>query len=338
MMNLTSVPTNKPIFVVGSPRSGTSILTWCLGQHSDVFVQEESNWIGRFALQIAVAYGIGTARGERSQLSALDVQIEDFFTFFGTSINALILNHRQKLELKIHQRSKAILTQPSESKVHAAFRITRLQTDLKGRWVDGTPEYSFYICALRKLFPDARFIHIVRDATSVVRSMMNFHRTGGPRLVANEQQAYERWIRTVRACRQAELAYGSQIVRRIPYSDLIAKPEAALRSLLTFLNEPYEPNCLEPLQTRINSSKVPTDFDPSDPQTDPKVVAEAKNLEVELASEPAPAAPSPDIADEMEVEFRARVQHASRLESDNVRALQRIADLEKELDKLKPHS
>src|SRR2546427_10785508 len=85
---------NKPIFIVGSPRSGTSILTWCLGQHSNILVQEESNWIGRLAVQIGAAYELGTARGERSQLSALDVSRADFFARFGASINQLILDQR----------------------------------------------------------------------------------------------------------------------------------------------------------------------------------------------------------------------------------------------------
>ena len=55
------------------------------------------------------------------------------------------------------------------------------------RWVDGTPEYSFYIPGLRKLFPDALFIHIVRDVQAVVHSMLNFHRVGGIQLVPNQQ-------------------------------------------------------------------------------------------------------------------------------------------------------
>src|SRR3954452_18481781 len=90
----------RPVFIVGSPRSGTSVLTWSLGQHSDILVQEESNWIGPLALQLEIAYRVGTARGERSQLSALGVSREEYFSGFGEAIDGIILGQREKLEMR----------------------------------------------------------------------------------------------------------------------------------------------------------------------------------------------------------------------------------------------
>jgi hypothetical protein len=128
------------------------------------------------------------------------------------------------------------------------------------RWVDGTPLYSFYIYGLRKLFPNALFIHIVRDVTSVVRSILNFHRLSGGNVGANEQEAYELWFRSVSACVLAEQAYGAKVVFRLRYAQLTDQPEAAMRDLLNFLGEPYTAQCLTPLQKKITSSDVPLDF------------------------------------------------------------------------------
>src|SRR5437867_13244861 len=89
---------NKPIFVLGSPRSGTSILTWCLGQHPNIIPQEESDWLGLFALDAAVAYERGTARGERGQLSANFIERDEFLSRFGQTIHRLIVGHRRKFE------------------------------------------------------------------------------------------------------------------------------------------------------------------------------------------------------------------------------------------------
>ena len=78
--------------------------------------------------------------------------------------------------------------------------------------------------------------------------------------MANEEEAYKYWLRTVRACLKAEEAYGPHVVYRLRYTDLVDNPESTLRSLLDFLGESYSAKCLEPLSQRINSSNVPEDF------------------------------------------------------------------------------
>ncbi len=291
---------NKPVFVVGSPRSGTSILTWCLGQHPNMFPVPESSWMGDFAVSIAIGYQIGAARGNRSILSGMDIRENELFAAVGESINELILRHRKDLERKRKEKRGPY---PEASGVASAT------SEAKRRWVDGTPEYSLFICGLRKLFPDALFVHIFRDVRAVVRSMLNFHRIAGTHLVPNEEEAYRYWLRTVRACIKAEQAYGSGVVYRIRYADLIDNPEPAMRSLLNFLGEPYTAKCLEPLAQRINSSNVPPDFKADDAATDPAVVKKATRLCAEIEETPQPARASRTTADEMEAAFAERVRY-----------------------------
>ncbi len=301
---------NKPVFVVGSPRSGTSILTWCLGQHPNMFPVPESSWMGDFAISVAIGHQIGAARGDRSILSAMDISQDELFAILGRSINDLILRHRKDLERK--------------------RQVTSEQSEPKGRWVDGTPEYSFHICGLRKLFPDALFVHICRDVRAVVRSMLNFHRIAGTQLVPNEEQAYRYWLRTVSACIKAEQAYGPTVVYRIRYADLIGHPESAMRSLLDFLQERYTANCLEPLGRRINSSKVADDFVADDPATDPALVEQATRLSAELETNPQSSEPSPAAADALETEFQQRTQYVAALDKTCEEAQRLIQVLEKQ--------
>ena len=291
---------NKPIFVVGSPRSGTSILTWCLGQHPNMFPVPESSWMGDLAVSIAIGYQIGAARGNRSILSGMDIREDELFAAVGESINELILRHRKDLERKRKEKRGPY---PEASGVASAT------SEAKRRWVDGTPEYSFHICGLRKLFPDALFVHIFRDVRAVVRSMLNFHRVAGTHLVPNEEEAYRYWLRTVRGCIKGEQAYGPTVVYRIRYSDLIDNPEPAMRSLLNFLGEPYTAKCLDPLAQRINSSNVPPDFKADDAATDPAVVKKATRLCAEIEETPQPASASCTAADEMEAAFAERVRY-----------------------------
>jgi Sulfotransferase family len=331
---------NKPIFVVGSPRSGTSILAWCLGYHPNIFPVPESNWMGDFAVNVAKSYQVGAARGILSILSAMGISRDEFFSYIGRSINSLVLNHRCDLDrtrlitavqrlLKEKGLYLGELTGEMDAATSAALRqfgidetnsllyselVDSLRTpasdsEYKTRWVDQTPEYSFHICGLRKLFPCAVFIHIVRDVDSVVRSMLNFHRIAGTHLAANEEEAYKYWLRTVTACLKAEKAYGPHVVHRVRYNTLVENRESTLRALLDFLGEPYSAKCLEPLSERINSSNVPPDFKSGDPGTDPLIVEEARRLSAKIEETPQSGEQSPAAADELEAEFGARVKH-----------------------------
>ena len=293
----------KPVFVVGSPRSGTSILAWCLGHHPNFFPVPESNWMGDFAVNVAVAHQIGSARGDYSILSAMDIRDEEFFAAFGRSINELVMGHRRDLEMNRENSN-------SPSKVNLRWlEATSMAAGPKARWVDGTPEYSLHIRGLRKLFPQARFVHVFRDVDAVVRSMVNFDRATGIQLVANEEDAYKYWLRTVKACLKAEEAYGPHVVYRLRYTALLENPVSTLRSLLDFLGEPYSAKCLEPLSERINSSNVPSDFRSDDPATDPAIAEQARRLSAEIEESPQATEHSPAAADELEAEFGARVKH-----------------------------
>jgi hypothetical protein len=337
--------TNRPIFVVGSPRSGTSILAWCLGYHPNIFPVPESNWMGDFAVQVARSYQVGAARGILSILSAMAISRDEFFSHIGRSINSLVLKHRGDLDRKrlviavqrllkeqgfyagevtgqLDDVTSAALQQYaisdetnelSYSEIIDSLRTPASDSECKMRWVDQTPEYSFHICGLRKFFPGALFVHIVRDVDSVVRSILNFHRIAGTHLAANEEEAYKYWLRTVTACLKAEEAYGPNVVRRVRYDALIENPESALRSLLDFLGEPYSAKCLEPLSDRINSSNVPPDFKSDDPATDPAIAEEARHLSAQIEQTCQPGLLSPAAVDELEAEFDARVKcYASR--------------------------
>jgi len=275
-----------------------------------MFPVPESSWMGDFAVSIAIGHQIGAARGDRSILSAMDIREDELFAMFGQGINDLILRHRKDLERK--------------------RQVTSKESEPKGRWVDGTPEYSLHICGLRRLFPDALFVHISRDVRAVVRSMLNFHRVAGIQLVPNEEEAYKYWLRTVRACIKAEEAYGPEVVYRLRYADLISNPEPEMRSLLDFLHEPYTAKCLEPLGRRINSSNVPDDFVADDPATDPALVEQATRLSAEMETSPQSSEPSRAAADALETEFQQRTQYVAALDKTYKEAQRLIRALEKQ--------
>lgn len=134
--------------------------------------------------------------------------------------------------------------------------LARAPQDPKRRWVDGTPENSHFVYPLLRLFPGAKFIHILRNPRRVATSLMHFSSvaSGGPPDY-REKEAYETWACLVRSATLAELAFGPKQVLRIDHGEIERDPESVLRRCLDFVGEPFDPNCVLPFRSRINRSR-----------------------------------------------------------------------------------
>jgi hypothetical protein len=244
---MLSKTTPTPVFVIGSYRSGTSVLTWCLGQHRNILPLEETNWIARQSLDLDYLYHLGTCNKHHSHLGLLRVSRKQFYTFYGQTINEFILSNKENTI-----KYGTALLQSYKLLSNNYYSMLRSSEDPKNRWVDGTPENSHYVYGLIKLFPNAKFIHILRDPQQVVTSLMHFSTLGNQDY--EEKEAYKTWLRLTTACFDAEKAFGSSKIFRVHYEDLLKKPEELIQSCLNFIGEPFDSNCLLPLNRKINSS------------------------------------------------------------------------------------
>jgi len=261
----------------------------------------------------------------------MQISAEKLLEEFGKAVDGLMIEGRKTLD---GYYAEAMRCDPIAAK--RQFRVSRGPSDPKRRWVDGTPEHSLYIWPLLKLFPRAKFIHLIRDVNAVVRSLLLFSSPGTPPLVENEQAAYEYWLRRVRSCLAAERALGSQTVARVRYHDLIAQPQATLERCLDFAGENFCADCLEPLKTKINSSQVPDDFQSFDPQTDPAVRQAAEQLNAELLRESPPTYVHDEAeAAQMEKAFLEHARHLAHLESITEAAVARATIAERTLKELR---
>jgi hypothetical protein len=243
----------RPIFIIGSPRSGTSILTWCIGQHANILVLEETNWIAFLALGARFAHDAGSNRGEHTHLSACGIERESFFAEIGRAVDRIVVQSSEvrlaELRRKGREDPGSLVSDPPQP-----FAYLRSADDPKERWVDGTPYNSIHSWGIHLFFPEARFVHILRDPRKVVRSLIHFDRAGGTK--KNVVAAAENWLNNVTRSALTERALGAGKVLRVHHEDLVADGEGTLRSILAFLDEPFDPNCLLPLGETINSSRV----------------------------------------------------------------------------------
>ena len=107
------------------------------------------------------------------------------------------------------------------------------------------------------MFPEARFVHILRDPDQVARSLMHFDRVRAEAL--DPQQGVRVWRHAVECAVRAEQALGGTRVHRVYHQELKEQPEQLLRSVARFIDEPFSDKMLLPLAKTINSSKVRSD-------------------------------------------------------------------------------
>jgi hypothetical protein len=268
----------EPIFIIGSYRSGTSILTWSLGQHSNIFPLEETNWIYRMGVYLDCLYYLGTVNGEHSNLSSMEINRTNFYKSFGKFIHSFLLENRinyLRASLKAALKEKNSpdpvnfkkLNKPDDfipfAEENNLFLAIRNKHDTKNRWVDGTPENSHFVYCLNMMFPKAKFIFLIRNPIKVANSLMNFATAGGKAGNYKEETAYNQWYSLTESCYYALKAYGLNKVLLIQQEDLISQKEVAVKKCLSFLREEFDANCLKPLQLVINSShydKARVDF------------------------------------------------------------------------------
>ena len=235
----------NPVFIIGAPRSGTSILAWSLAHHKHLWTSRELDLL--FNLygnnHLWDAYNAANSRPEGNWLAEHGVFHQELFAYLGLGINALFTNK-------------------SGSK----------------RWVDQTPINTFLVEILPDMFPGAQFIHMLRDGRDVVHSMMNFYRRfpGKSREEAIQSGEVPDWGSDFRhACKTWALfvnVAGTHCTLHpercltVRYHELVSDPDDGFKNICTFLQEPYQESTARFFgSNRINSSFVPDSWHGSDP-------------------------------------------------------------------------
>jgi hypothetical protein len=127
-------------------------------------------------------------------------------------------------------------------------RLYDLRARKTGKTMSGekTPDYCRKMPLLHQLFPQARFLHIIRDGRDVALSTLNWATAGkGPgrwdlwnRDAVGTCALWWRW--QVGNGRYDGARLGASVYREVTYERLVAQPEAELVAICEFLNIPFD--------------------------------------------------------------------------------------------------
>ena len=209
--------TRAGFFIVGAPRTGSTLLRRILNTHSQVAIPPESP----FLIDYLKADHVPAAR--RLALLVEDPDYRDWRQGVATQLDASDV-------------ASGI------ARIHESYAAAAG----KSRWGHKTPRLVRHWERLARLFPDARFIHLVRDPRAVAASLRSSaaHRN-------HALAAARRWRLDTGFGLAMERVLGSRALR-VHYEDLVRGPEATIRKVCAFLDLAFDRTMLQPAELRLN--------------------------------------------------------------------------------------
>jgi hypothetical protein len=249
---------NPYLFIVGCPRSGTTLLQRLLDCHEKLAITPETHWIPRW-FHDNEGKGI-TPDGRVSKKLLRKLFAHPRFAELGV------------IPRKEHFRVKG------EGRVSYARFVSSL-FDLYGAQQgkplvgDKTPGYSREISTLHALWPEAKFVHLIRDGRDVALSILNWERAKawkpGEGAARFRMWAEDRlltaalwWEWHVSLAREAGTFLGPALYYEVRYEAMVERPTDECRNICDFLLVPPDDALVRKYEDRAQSKSSPTDKHP----------------------------------------------------------------------------
>ncbi|MEW5987747.1 MAG: sulfotransferase [Chloroflexota bacterium] len=223
-----SATDGPPIFIVGVHRSGTTLLRYMLNSSPRIYIPPESDFIPRFF-------------GRYPDHPLTEKQVDSLLA-------TIFTRYRFVGEWRGERPEAAAFLAAMADRSPAAFLDTLYSqyTEQNGavRWGDKTPIYASYVDLLARLFPQAQFVHIIRDGRDVALSMLE--KWGQKEWHIDLYFTARNWVRRIRQARASGARLGAARYYELRYEALTQDPAGQLKPLCQFLGEPYLPEMAEP--------------------------------------------------------------------------------------------
>ena len=207
-----------PIFVGGPNRSGTSLMYAILASHPNISMSQRTDLWRYF-------------HGQFGDLS----QQENF----EACLDAMVRYRRiSRLEPDPERIRREFLEgEPTYGRLFALIHGHRAEQVGRPRWGDKSLHSELHADQVFAEFPNARFIHIVRDPRDRYASEKR-------KFSSNEASATARWSVSAWMARRNRRRYPQRYMV-VRYETLASQPEETVRRVCEFIGEPYVPAMLE---------------------------------------------------------------------------------------------
>jgi Sulfotransferase family len=223
---------NPYVFLVGSARSGTTLLRRIVDAHPEIAITPETHWVPRWYEQRAGVTPEGMVTPE-----LLD-RLSSYRRFARFEVQ------REDLE-RLLEGDGPVSYSTFVSGFYDLFGRRRGKR-LVG---DKTGEYARRIPTLHELWPRARFVHLIRDGRDVCLSVLDWkERPGASRFVTWQEDRVATtafwWKRNVQLAREAGARLPPELYYEVRYEALVTRAEEECRALCNFLDVSFDDSML----------------------------------------------------------------------------------------------
>lgn len=218
-----------PIFIVGVPRSGTTLLAAMLAAHSRLSCGTETRFF-RFLSQshpeklLDAEHWPDDATEFLFNMKLVDIPVPDHYGL-----------RREQIRAYLAERTACI------PNILSSLTEQFMSREGKERWVEKSPEHLLFVRDIRRYFPQSPIIRIVRDPRDVALSLNK-----SPWAPSDFLDAILLWRKYDLA--SWEFFRDDQNSLTIHYEMLVQSPEKELKRICEFIGESFE-------QTMLDTSK-----------------------------------------------------------------------------------
>jgi hypothetical protein len=201
----------KPVFIVGSPRSGTTLIQGILCNTGKYFPMPETHFFSQ------VAYGLPE--------------------------KGLSNKNRIKIQRILAQKSRIDIDRGSLSNLNTQkeifeYVVGKFNTDNRIDFLEKTPRHVFFYSKIMNYYPGAKFICMIREPKNVISSQL----TNSPKQNKSVIRLSLLYNKIAAAILEIQSKSNVSIVK---YEDLTFEPQQILEKICNFLNITFYPKILD---------------------------------------------------------------------------------------------
>ena len=234
----------KPIFIVGCPRSGTTILAKILNNHSQIASATEIHFFNH--LTKLKKYNWQNIDDNFLKTLFKETRIEDFCSLLKVDFEEF----KAQFESITITNSLAIEEQ-NQKRIFDTLMLLLLKRNNKEVCCEKTPQHLLSVAKILSLYPDAKIIHLVRYGRDTVNSLVKM--PWRPEGLLNNSRFWKQYAKTGMQLSE-RYTQSSNNFHSLKYEDLLLNPQESIKALCNFVELEFEDTMLS-MQQAITDNK-----------------------------------------------------------------------------------